>query len=90
MKIVKDGLTIIGNNHLIPLEYKKPEWSKEEELSFKYKGEIYFLSEFMRTENNGNLKEYDGYFSDSYFSGILIKLIEENTEYSVKVYRYYS
>jgi hypothetical protein len=88
MKIVKDGLTIIGNNHLIPLEYKKPEWSKEEELSFKYKGEIYFLSEFMRIENNDKLKEYDGYFSDTFFSGIVIKFIEEKE--SVKVYRYYS
>lgn len=45
----------------------------------KYKNNIYDLSEFMRIENNDNLKDWHGYSSDSYFSGTLVKYIDEDT-----------
>ena len=45
----------------------------------KYKNNIYDLSEFMIIENNDNLKGWDGYSSDSYFSGTLIKYIDDDT-----------
>ena len=40
----------------------------------RYKGHIYDCAEFMRTGNNDDLKGWDGYISESYFSGVLIKL----------------
>ena len=53
----------------------------------KYKGNIYDVSEFMSTHNMDSLKGWDGYSSDSFFSGILIKYIDSDT---VIVGRYYS
>ena len=55
---------------------------------FKYKGHIYDISQFMRTPDNLKLLSFDGYMSDSYFSGILIKLCEDS-DYII-VARYYS
>lgn len=43
----------------------------------KYKNNIYDLSEFMRVENNDELKGWDGYSSDSFFSGTLIKYADD-------------
>lgn len=45
----------------------------------KYKNNIYDLSEFMRAENNDSLKGWDGYSSDSYFSGTLVRYIDSDT-----------
>ena len=45
----------------------------------KYKNNIYDLSEFMRVENNDSLKGWEGYSSDSYFSGTLVKYIDSDT-----------
>ena len=52
----------------------------------KYKGAIYDAGEFMIVDND-YLKDWDGYSSDSYFSGILIKYIDSD---HVIVARYYS
>lgn len=43
----------------------------------QYRGDYYNLDEFMRIENNSELKNWDGYSSDTYFSGTLIKLCED-------------
>jgi len=41
---------------------------------FKYRGVWYDFSEFMRLENNSPFgNKWDGYSSDSYFSGIVVK-----------------
>lgn len=45
----------------------------------KYKGFIYDVSEFISTYNMDSLKDWDGYSSDSYFSGVLIKIIDSDT-----------
>ena len=45
----------------------------------KYKGFIYDVSEFMSTHNMDSLKGWDGYSSDSFFSGVLIKIIDSDT-----------
>lgn len=45
----------------------------------RYKGNIYDVSEFMSTYNMDSLKDWDGYTSDSYFSGVLIKIIDSDT-----------
>lgn len=53
----------------------------------KYKGFIYDVSEFMSTYNMDSLKDWDGYSSDSYFSGVLLKIIDSDY---VLMARYYS
>lgn len=53
----------------------------------RYKGFIYDVGEFMSTYNIDSLKDWDGYFSDSYFSGVLIKIIDSDY---VLMARYYS
>ena len=55
----------------------------------KYRNNYYHISDFMRIEHNENLKGWDGYLSDSYFSGILIKLSEDDNE-SYKIATYYA
>lgn len=42
---------------------------------FRYRGWAYDVQEFMSTHDMGTLKGWDGYSSDSYFSGVLIKLV---------------
>ena len=44
----------------------------------KYLGHYYDVGEFMRIEKNSDLKDWDGYSSDTYFSGTLIKICEDN------------
>jgi len=72
-------------------------YKSQEELEcasfFRYKNWVYDLSEFMRVNlNNSPFEEcpikFHGHRSDSFFSGILIKL--DDTGESVKVYHYYS
>ena len=57
---------------------------------FRYKGHCYDPDEFMKITNNNDIEflKYDGYSSDSYFSGILIKYSEDME--SIKIARYYS
>ena len=63
------------------------------EAKFRYRGRTYFISEFLAINNrfhNPNppewMKEFDGYQSDSFFSGILIKLSPDND--AVKAFTY--
>ena len=57
---------------------------------FVYKNEIYDINDFMRVcdLHNNPFNGYHGYISESYFSGILIKLCEDS-DYII-VARYYS
>lgn len=54
---------------------------------FKYRGQVYDLGEFLRTSANGELSTWDGYSSDSAFSGVVVK-VSSDCEY-VKVGSYY-
>ena len=46
----------------------------DEREFFKYRGVWYDFSEFMRLEHNSPFgNKWDGYSSDSYFSGIVVK-----------------
>ena len=53
---------------------------------FRYKGAVYAMCEFVRAP--GVLQEWDGVMSDSFFSGIVVKIV--NAGESVIVGRYYS
>ena len=86
-------LTIITNNHkreivyyweLTQAEKEEFDWIKDNENDytfFRYKGSTYCLSEFMRIENHSNadFMAWDGYSSDSFFSGILVKYLDVET-----------
>ena len=62
---VKDEHAWLWNNEIAT-------W--DEESFIPYKGWIYTLSDFMRTDSPHSMfTEWDGYLSDSFFSGILIK-----------------
>jgi len=72
----KHGKAVVwGNGHEIETFYSQPEWSEEEELAFSYRGQTYYLSEFMRIDRHAPawMREYDGYHGDSFFSGILVR-----------------
>ena len=68
-------------------EQKEFDWMEEadkESASFvRYKGWVYSLSEFMRVENDHNLKGWDGYSSNSFFSGILVKFIKDDYDHVI-------
>ena len=64
---------------------KQFDWMSDEEFDlncsfFKYKGDYYNLVDFMRVDvaNGSPFVGWHGYSSDSYFSGVLIKLCGED------------
>lgn len=54
----------------------------------RYRGNVYDVNEFMRCNGNEFMSNWDGYSDDSYFSGIVIKFVDDNER--VIVGRYYS
>ena len=58
-------------------DYIKDDFDSHE--FFVYKGQWYDLEEFIRIGNNNALKGWHGYMADSFFSGILVKLVEEDS-----------
>lgn len=59
------------------------DWIKDWESAqfFKYNGDIYSLDEFLTLHDHAlypeEFKGWDGYSSDSYFSGVLVKWVVE-------------
>jgi len=84
----EDGTTVIGNRHWREIEYETPEWGDEPEACFPYKGETYYLSEFMRVSVNAPawMQSFDGYRNDSFFSGLLVRLHEYGDAVQVFLY----
>jgi hypothetical protein len=99
-------VTIISNYHRVPIidawelseeerkEFDYVDWNLiargEDSASFvRYKGELYDLGDFMRVPE-GMFHWWDGYISDSFFSGILIKHVPEDNFETVIVGRYYA
>lgn len=55
----------------------------------QYKGEWYCMEDFMRVPRDGTLLlEWDGYLNDTYFSGVLVKFVDNGER--VIFGRYYS
>ncbi|QFP93539.1 hypothetical protein [Edwardsiella phage vB_EtaM_ET-ABTNL-9] len=52
----------------------------------KYRGNIYDVNEFMRVNSDDSLKGWDGYIGESYFSGVLIKVIDSDTAIMARYY----
>jgi len=93
-KAMSGKVTVVGNGHLIDPQYGTPEWSDEEEEEdfFMYRGEQYWLSEFMRIEKHMPtwMHQYDGYMNDSFFSGVLVKIGQGDYEDQIRAYTFYS
>lgn len=76
---------MLYGNELTEKERKEFDYIKPKEfdhISFiRYRGEIYDLSEFMHIDKDSIFfKDWNGYIGESYFSGILVKLVEHNTD----------
>jgi hypothetical protein len=65
-----------------------PEDYRDGEVFFRYKGNVYPISDFMRIGNNPDFKGWEGYSADTYFSGVIVKFTEDCD--SVIVGTYYS
>ena len=83
------------NNFLYGYELTKEEkasfdWIDPEDIEthsfLKYKGNVYSIGDFMIIDRNEALEEWDGYASDSFFSGVLIKLSDDGEQYQVGTY----
>ena len=58
-------------------DWEKIEAGEDGAQFFRYKGQLYDTNDYMRTNGNGDLKEWDGYSSDSFFSGTLVRYSDE-------------
>lgn len=67
-------------------DYHSPE-DRVGALFFEYKGDYYCLDQFMKTDDK-KMKDrgWDGYHTDSYFSGVLVRLDLENDKVKVATY----
>ena len=72
------------------LDWSAIERGEDSASFFRYRGEVYDLGEFMRWDGvpDSPLARWDGYQSDSFFSGLLVRYCE-NFE-RVIVARYHS
>jgi hypothetical protein len=52
----------------------------------RYRKWIYSLEDFMRIENNPALAGWSGYSSDSFFSGVVMKISDDGEQYKVGTY----
>jgi hypothetical protein len=65
---------------------EKFDWMDEIEDTysfFKYKEEVMHLSEFININPSRcptELRGWDGYLNDTYFSGLLVRLVNDNEE----------
>ena len=87
---------VVGNGHVRDLEYAVPDWADGDdenaaEECFTYRGDVYFLSEFLRIDKNAPdwLQQFDGYSSDSFFSGVVVKYPADEYDDGIRVYTYY-
>jgi hypothetical protein len=78
-------------------EQKEFDYISEERQSeatfFRYQGSVYDLGEFMRIEGAASsnvqfreMAKWDGYVSDSYFSGVLVKYTEDFEQVVIATY----
>jgi hypothetical protein len=74
---------LMSAHELSPAELKAFDYLGEDEGTFfRYRGNVYDLGEFMRTLNE-ELKGWDGFAADTYFSGVAVKLSEDGDQVKV-------
>ena len=70
-------------------DFKDYDWMEEDEKHdgwIIYRRRLYHLSDFMRIENIPEFSGWDGYLSDTFFSGVLIKLSDDGERYKIGTY----
>jgi hypothetical protein len=83
---------LIYGYQLTAKERKEFDYISDEDIVtrdfFRYKGRIYDIQEFMRIDNHSDsgMRQWQGYHSDSFFSGILIKYVNDNEQIIVGTY----
>ena len=77
----------------VPEKVKKEEYAHLDKDGADYDGWIYYrhcwyhISDFLRLEGNHPFEsEWHGYSSDSFFSGVLIKLSKDGEQYKIATY----
>lgn len=66
-------------------EYKDLIDNIDERTFFRYKGNVYLLDDILTTTYAQDLKEkgWHGYTTDTYYSGVCIKLVDDDNDYVV-------
>jgi hypothetical protein len=67
-------LTLKEREEFDYINWKAVERGEESPEFFRYKGELYDLGEFFTARTLWPTEEWDGYQSDTYFSGTVVKL----------------
>jgi hypothetical protein len=94
MKIVTNHVPrdVIYGSELTVRERREFDFLGSEELEtsefFRYRGEVYYLRDFMYATPELRKLGWDGFLSDTFFSGVLIKYADEYGD-SVIVGRYF-
>jgi len=70
-----ESILIYGEQEWLDIEY-----DIEGFPFISFNGEKYRIDEYMITKNTSFEKHFDGYASDSFFSGTLIKLSDDNDQ----------
>jgi len=78
---------IVGGYDLTSKEKEQFDYLEDVDggLFFRFKGNVYDIGEFMQCEID-ELKSWEGYTSVSYFSGVLIKLVDDGERVIVGQY----
>lgn len=93
-------LTIKTNNHWRNIQFgyeltdeqrAEFDWIDPHEIDHRmfvtYKGHVYSLDEFMRLEGEHHpFGQWDGYASDSFFSGVLVKISDDGEQVKLATY----
>lgn len=59
------------------IDWNKVEKGEENASFFRYKGELHDLGEFMSASNIVGLQNWDGYRSDAFYFGLVVKYVED-------------
>jgi hypothetical protein len=83
--------------HFDYLDWSAIDAGNDSATFFRYKGELYDMSEFSAswglTHNGGLphwLNAWDGYMSDSFWSGMVVRYVKDDINDRIVVGRYYS
>ena len=94
-KIITNNLPrFISFRHQVPEKVLADQFSHLDDDNidgfFCYKGDWFHISDFMPTIEGRELQDWDGYTSDTYFSGTVIKWVDDDDGESLIVGRYLS
>lgn len=68
------------------MDWEAIEAGEDNAQFFRFKGQLYALSEFMRCGHACDIGGWDGYHSDSMFSGVLIRFTQDHEQVVVGQY----